>query len=71
MRFEVGCWLRYQVKAPTAFIFNVAVADSACQEITDEQLQTNLALAVEEVKLVAGSRYMRLHAPASEIRIGL
>ena len=71
MRFEVGCRLRYQVKAPIAFIFNVVVADSACQEITEEQLRTNPALAVEEVKLVAGSRHMRLHAPASEICIGL
>ena len=69
MRFEVGCRLRYQVKAPIAFVFNVAVADSACQEITEEQLQTNPALAVEEVKLVAGSRHMRLHAPASEFTL--
>ena len=69
MRFEVGCRLRYQVKVPIAFVFNVAVADSACQEITEEQLQTNPALAVEEVKLVAGSRHMRLHAPASEFTL--
>ena len=69
MRFEVGCRLRYQVKAPIAFVFNVAVADSACQEITEEQLRTNPALAVEEVKLVAGSRHMRLHAPASEFAL--
>ena len=69
MRFEVGCRLRYQVKAPITFVFNVAVADSACQEITEEQLRTNPALAVEEVKLVAGSRHMRLHAPASEFAL--
>ncbi len=69
MRFTVGCRLRYQVKAPIAFVFNVAVADSACQEITEEKLQTDPDLAVEQVKLVAGSRHMRLHAPVGEFTL--
>ena len=69
MRFEVVCRLRHQVKAPIALVINVAVADSACLEITEEQLRTNPALAVEEVKLVAGSRHIRLHALASEFAL--
>ena len=69
MRFAVGCRLRYRVDEPNTFVFNVVVADSPCQQVERERLEVEPELAVEELRLLEGSRHMRLHAPEGELTL--
>lgn len=63
MRFEVSCRLRYRIEEPNTFVFNIAVAGNAYQQINQESLYTDPELYVEELRRHEGSRHMRLHAP--------
>ena len=69
MQFEVGCRLRYRVKAPVTFVFNFGVAANACQQVDRQSLQVNPETAVEEVHFAEGSRHMRLQVPEGEVAI--
>ena len=69
MRFDVGCRLRYRVDEANTFVFNIAVADSPCQQVEQERLEIEPDLIVEELRLLEGSRHMRLHAPVGELTL--
>jgi transglutaminase-like putative cysteine protease len=65
-QFRVGCELSYNVTGPSAFIFNLAVADNAFQQIVQEEFSTSPALNFEESRSpVEDKRHHRFSTTAS------
>jgi transglutaminase-like putative cysteine protease len=67
---NVGCELRYNVTAPTSFLFNVAVAHTAHQTVRQESFAANpqYEYAINNVGS-EGNRVVRLQANAGELTL--
>ena len=48
MKFEVSSELKYEVRMPTTFIFNIQAARTSSQTMIEEKLITDPPLKLEE-----------------------
>ena len=71
MEFTIGCTLRYQVEAPTPFVFNLEAARLPRQRIVAETLTTSPDLGQPDRfdAPESGNRFIRYVVPAGEFQI--
>ncbi|WP_158746134.1 transglutaminase family protein [Acidisphaera sp. L21] len=71
MDFTIGCTLRYQVEAPTPFVFNLEAARLPRQRIVSETLTTSPDLGQPDRfdAPESGNRFIRYVVPAGEFQI--
>ena len=63
MRLALGCKLAYEVKATTAFVFNIEAQETGSQSIVSESLRLTPNLAVDRWTMPeSGNRYFRVNA---------
>lgn len=70
IEFQLGCTLQYDVKGPTAFIFNVEAARFDRQVVRNETLDITPTLDVERITLPeSGNRVLRVCAQPGPLRL--
>ncbi len=69
-RYDVGCELSYDVRGPSAFIFNISAVGNDFQKIVAEALVTEPSLPVEESRSpIEDKRHHRVSAPPGKFTI--
>ncbi len=70
MKFYLGCHIKYNVFAPTTFIFNIFPVKNSQQALVQETLQIKPDLTVEEyISPLLKNRYLRINAPSGDLKI--
>lgn len=66
-QIRVGCELQYDVKAPSSFLFNLAVAPNEHQQILTENLQLNPQLQATRSEIGEGNCVQRVTSQAGSL----
>ncbi|WP_017660621.1 transglutaminase-like domain-containing protein [Baaleninema simplex] len=69
MKFDLGCQLNYSIEDPSTFIFNITAAETSTQKIESEEISIDPPLKIEEYRSPQRTRYLRLTAPAGQLKV--
>ncbi|MEJ7617184.1 MAG: transglutaminase family protein [Pyrinomonadaceae bacterium] len=70
MKYRVGCELKYAVRSPATFVFNVAVRESKQQKIIEEKFSLSPQKDVEELAArPEDNRFHRLNAGVGDLSL--